>query len=111
VVLGHSGCGAISATLEELERPTENRSSNLLTIVDHIRPSVEALLETGTESKRDSLMQLAVRANICSSTSHLRYGSPILEELVRTGKLTVVGAEYSLETGVVDFFDGLPEET
>ena len=54
VVLGHSQCGAILATLEELGRPTENQSRNLRSIVDRIRPSVEALLATdlGTSTGR-----------------------------------------------------------
>ncbi len=108
VVLGHSRCGAVLATLEELERPQESRSPNLLSIVDRVRPSVEALLETGTRQNPDALVRHAVRANIRASANHLRHGSKILEQLVQKGKLLVVGAEYSLETGVVDFFDGMP---
>ena len=46
VVMGHSGCGAVQATLDELERPSENRSPNLRSIVERIRPSIEPLLET-----------------------------------------------------------------
>ncbi len=108
VVLGHSKCGAVLATLEELERPQESRSPNLLSIVDRVRPSVEALLETGVRQNPDALLRQAVRANIRASANHLRHGSKILEQLVQKGKLLVVGAEYSLETGVVDFFDGMP---
>ncbi len=108
VVLGHSMCGAIVATLEELERPTEGRSPNLRSIVDRIRPSVEALFETDLRQDPDALLQRAVRANIRASTNNLRHGSEVLEELIRKGELLVVGAEYSLETGVVEFFDGVP---
>ena len=108
IVLGHTQCGAILATLEELERPTESRSPNLRSIVDYIRPSVETLIETDMAKDHDALVHHAVRANIRSSADHLRHGSRILEELIRTDGLMVVGAEYSLETGVVDFFDGLP---
>ena len=50
-------------------------------------------------------MRQAVRANVRSSVDHLRHGSEILEGLIRTGGLRVVGAEYSLESGIVDFFD------
>jgi carbonic anhydrase len=53
----------------------------------------------------DELVEKAVRTNIQTSVDHLRHGSPVLEQLIRDGKLLVVGAEYSLETGVVDFFD------
>lgn len=109
VVLGHSMCGAVQATLEELERPSEHRSPNLHSIVDRIRPAVEALLATAPRQSASTLMRHAVRANIRASANHLRRGSRILERLIQGGELLVVGAEYSLATGVVDFFDGLPE--
>jgi carbonic anhydrase len=109
VVLGHSQCGAVLATLEELERPTESRSANLFSIVDRIRPAVETLLETELRRDPEALARQAVRANIRASAAHLRHGSPILERLISGDGLLVVGAEYSLETGVVEFFDGLPE--
>jgi carbonic anhydrase len=105
VVLGHSMCGAILATLEELERPTESRSPNLRSIVDRVRPSVEALLETDLRKDSDALVRHAVRANIRASVNQLRHGSQILEQLIQRDELVVVGAEYSLETGVVDFLD------
>ena len=108
VVLGHSRCGAVLATLEELERSPESRSPNLPSIVDRIRPSVEPLLETELGQNPDALVHQAVRANIRASANHLRQGSQILEQLIHGDGLLVVGAEYSLETGVVDFFDGLP---
>ena len=108
VVLGHSTCGAVVATVEELERPTESRSPNLRAIVDRIRPTVEALLDTDLRSDRDALIRHAIRANIRASADHLRHGSPILEELIQHRGLLVVGAEYSLETGEVEFFDGTP---
>ena len=110
VVLGHSMCGAVQATLEELERPTENRSLNHRSIIDRIRPSVEALLlETNLRHDPDALIRLAVRANIDASVQQLRHGSQILEQLIQTDGLLVVGAEYSLETGVVEFFDDPPD--
>lgn len=110
VVMGHSMCGAVITTLEELERPTGNRSTNLQSIVNRIRPSVQALLETGLHDNPEALLRQAIRANIRASASQLRHGSKILEDLIEKGRLLVVGAEYSLETGVVEFFDGLPEE-
>lgn len=105
VVLGHSNCGAVQATLEELRRPTQDQSRNLRSIVDRIRPSVEPLLP-GTGS--DAVMEQAVRANIRASVDQLRHGSEILESLIQNEGLLVVGAEYSLETGAVEFFEGLP---
>ncbi len=108
VVLGHSQCGAILATLEELRRPTDNRSRNLSAIVDRVRPSVVGLLQTDVQMEHETLVQHAVRANIRASADHLRHGSQVLEQLIQDEGLLVVGAEYSLETGVVDFFDGVP---
>ena len=104
VVLGHSQCGAILATLEELLTPTSNQSHNLRAIVDRVRPSVEGLLATELRHDSDALVKEAVRANIRASVDHLRHGSQVLEELIRDQGLVVVGAEYSLETGVVEFF-------
>jgi carbonic anhydrase len=109
VVLGHSQCGAILATLEELRRPTANQSRNLRAIVDRVRPSVEGLLATDLGRDLDGLVKQAVRANIRASANHLRHGSEVLEQLIQDEGLLVVGAEYSLETGVVDFFDGVPD--
>ncbi|HVN46430.1 MAG TPA: carbonic anhydrase [Steroidobacteraceae bacterium] len=108
VVLGHSSCGAIQATLEQLARPSREQSRNLRSIVDRIRPAVEGLLERVPAHERQSLEQQAVRANIRMSADHLRHGSELLEQLIQKEGLRVVGAEYSLETGLVDFFDGVP---
>jgi len=106
VVLGHSQCGAILATIEELRIPTENQSRNLAAIVERVRPSVEDLLTTGSGRDEEALVREAVRANIRASVDHLRHGSPVLEQLIHDEGLVVVGAEYSLESGVVEFFDG-----
>jgi len=109
VVLGHSQCGAVLATLEELQQPTENQSRNLRSIVDRVRPSVEALLATELRHDPDALVRHAVRANVRASANQLRHGSEILEQLIQRDGLRVVGAEYSLETGIVEFFDAMPE--
>jgi carbonic anhydrase len=108
VVLGHSLCGAVVATLEELERPSEMRSPNLRSIVDRIRPAVEGLLEVGPSQDKDALLHHAVRANIRASVDHLRHGSAVLERLIERDGLLVVGAEYSLESGIVDFLGDAP---
>jgi carbonic anhydrase len=106
VVLGHSQCGAVVATLEELQRPTENQSRNLQAIVDRIRPSIEQLLATDLRHDMDALVRQGVRANIRASVNHLRHGSQVLEQLIQDDGLRIVGAEYSLESGVVEFFEG-----
>lgn len=108
VVLGHSRCGAVMATLEELQRPSGGKHSrNLRSIVDRIRPAVEGLLSGQAASDPDRLLEQAVRANIRASAEQLKHGSEVLEQLIATDGLVVVGAEYSLQTGVVDFFEGV----
>jgi carbonic anhydrase len=106
VVLGHSRCGAVLATLDELKQGSEARSPNLRRIVDSIRPSLESLVEIDQGAANgEQLVQAAVRANIQASVEQLRHGSEILEALIKDERLLVVGAEYSLETGVVEFLD------
>lgn len=101
VVLGHSRCGAVEATLDQLLKPAENRSPHLYSIVDRIRPAVENLLHSGSD---EDLMSRAVRANIEASVQNLQDGSDILKDLVSERGLMIVGAEYCLDTGLVDFF-------
>ncbi|MBU8869574.1 MAG: carbonic anhydrase [Gemmatimonadales bacterium] len=107
VVLGHSGCGAVQATLAELENPEENLSPNLRSIIDRIRPSAEALLESDPQMNQKALAQHTVKANIHASVNQLRQESPTLARLIHDRGLMILGAEYSLETGVVEFFDDL----
>jgi carbonic anhydrase len=107
VVLGHSLCSAVSTTLEVLNGKISGQSRNLGAIVDRIRPAVEGLLEAKPGHQPATLLHHAVRANVRVAANHLRHGSAVLEQLIARDGLRVVGAEYSLETGVVDFFDGV----
>lgn len=107
VVLGHTACGAILATLEELRRPTENHSPNLKSIVDRVRPAIETLFDGNYSGDEAAIEHRAVRANITASAQQLRNGSRILERLIAEEGLRVVGAEYDLESGKVDFFEGV----
>lgn len=109
VVMGHTNCAAIEATVEQLGKPESERSQSLQAIVSRIRPSLETLYETDLRNQPEELLKFAVRANVRSCVDHLRHGSRILEELVNNHGLVIVGAEYSLETGVVEFFEGVPE--
>jgi len=109
VVLGHSQCGAITATLEELLGKANNSSRNLRSIVDRVRPSVETLLTGRKDLDMDVVVHEAVRANVRASANHLRHGSELLEQLIREDGLLVVGADYSLESGRVSFFDGVED--
>lgn len=108
VVLGHTQCGAILATVEDLENPNVHASQHLNSIVDRVRPSVETLLHTPLAHDHDALVAHAIRANVRAAANQLRHGSALLETLIATQGLVVVGAEYSLETGEVEFFDGVP---
>lgn len=105
VVLGHSHCGAVQATLSELANPSENLSVNLRSIIDRIRPSAAPLWSTDLRSDPDALAEQVIRANTKASVHHLRQESPVLEQLIRDDGLVIIGAEYTLETGLVEFFD------
>lgn len=108
VVLGHTRCGAIATTLDELRRAQGPESPNLRAIVGRIRPAVEPLLETPLAADPAALYAQAVRANVRASANQLRHGSALLERYVEQDGLLVVGAEYSVDDGVVEFFDGVP---
>ncbi|MEP5762960.1 MAG: carbonic anhydrase [Halieaceae bacterium] len=105
VVLGHSNCGAVQATLDELHRPSENRSPNLRSIVGRITPAIEGLLAEDSSGDGAALMPAAVEANIHASVEQLKHGSEILEVLIDAEALRIVGAQYSLETGEVHFYE------
>ena len=100
VVMGHSRCGAIQATLDSLRRPSEDQSRNLRSIIDRIRPSLELL---DMDQDPEITLQQAVRANIHSSVSQLQHESRVLEQLIKKSDLLILGAEYSLDTGIVNF--------
>ncbi len=110
IVLGHSKCGAITATIDELARGNSSPSKNISSIVDRVKPAVESLMCTDLKNDPDKLVEAAVRANVRVSANQLRHGSEIIENLIQNDGLLIVGAEYCLETGVVDFFDGMPKD-
>ena len=109
VVLGHTQCGAVDATLRSLRSPGDPGSRNLGAIVEKIQPAVAPLLEQDEVLNPAELMHEAVRRNVTSSIGFIRNESPVIESLIDDGRLRIVGAEYSLETGVVDFFAGVPD--
>jgi len=110
VVMGHTRCGAVQATIDQLQTSEKHRSPHLASIVDRIRPAVESLVDLSETLEPERLMREAVRANVRASANDLRHGSLVLEHLALHDGLLIVGAEYSLETGRVDFFDGVPGE-
>ena len=105
VVLGHSRCGAVRAAVEELQRPSADQSPHLKAIVDRIRPAVGKIVSENPGDDTNALVNKAVRANIRHAVEALLHGSEIVESRIRNDGLRVVGAEYSLETGLVKFFD------
>jgi len=106
VVMGHSQCGAITAAVEELLDGATNQSRNLRSIVDRVRPAVETVIAGRRDvADRTTLVREAVRANVRTSVDHLRHGSELLEKLIQNDGLVIVGAKYSLDTGVVTFLD------
>ena len=105
VVMGHSQCGVVIAAVEEVLGVTTSESRDVRSIVDRLRPSVETLLTGRTDKNIDALISDAVRANVRASVDHLRHGSELLEGMIENDGLMVIGAEYSLESGVVTFFD------
>jgi carbonic anhydrase len=105
VVMGHTQCGAVTAAMDEVLGRGTSESRNLRSIVDRVRPSVETLVSGRTIHDADALLPHAIRANVRASADHLRNGSALLEQLIEREGLRVVGAEYSLETGVVTFLD------
>jgi len=110
VVLGHSGCGAIAATVRAIESGDGPESRNIRDITDRISPHVARLVRGNATSAGVALLREAMRVNVRASADHLRHGSRLLEELVQAGRIAIVGAEYELETGRVVFFDGVPVE-
>ena len=105
VVMGHTGCKAIDATIDAIAG-TGLSSHHIASIVDRIRPSVEGLVRAGV-SDRAQLSRDAARANVRASTAKLAEGSPTLQAQLAQG-LRIVGAEYELESGIVEFFHGVP---
>lgn len=105
LVLGHTNCGAVVATLNELALRESRRSPNLRAIVDRVRPAVEPVITRHETSEGEEVLRESVRANIHASVDHLSHGSRIIEQLVNDRELVVIGAEYSIETGAVEFFN------
>lgn len=108
VVLGHTHCGAVAATIGKLEQPDTQLTPGLNSIVDLISPAVKPLLDSPLKDDKAALIAQATRVNVHLAAEHLRHESPVLEQRIADKELLVVGAEYSLETGEVEFFDGLP---
>jgi len=107
VVLGHSQCSAVSATLDDMTPGAVDASESLSSIISRIRPVVVPLVELGNALPRETLMRAAVRANIRASVDHIQRGTVLLEKLVTSEQILVVGAEYDLVSGAVEVMQPL----
>ena len=109
VVLGHSNCGAVSATLDDLTPDRPEAPQTLNSIISRIRPVVVPLVELGSVNQlpREAIMRAAVRANIRASVDAIQRGTALLEKMVTAGDMLVVGAEYDLQTGKVELLQAL----
>ncbi len=107
VVMGHTQCGVVTAAFDSVVDGANDKSRNLRSIVDRVRPAVLAAMGSRDQASIDraAIIHDAVRINVRASADHLRHGSALLEGLIRNRGLAVVGAEYSIESGIVDFFD------
>ena len=105
LVMGHTGCGAIEAALEAVERKEAPPSRNLLSIVDRVRQSIEPLVSTDIGNDPAKLRLEAMRANVRASVNHLRQSADVIGRLVEHEGLLVVGAELDLATGEVGFHE------
>jgi len=106
VVLGHTRCGAIAATVHAIRTGNGPESRNIRSITDRIGPHIEAAVRAAPAADDPGFLRTLMRENVRASVHHLRHGSRILEELVLAGRVAVVAADYELETGRVEFLDG-----
>jgi carbonic anhydrase len=105
IVMGHSLCGAIDATIEAMTNAQHTPSQGMGSIVNRVRPAIESLVHTSLAQDREQLRREAMRANVRASVNHLRHGSELIERLALNEGLLVVGSVLDLATGEVTFLD------
>jgi carbonic anhydrase len=108
IVLGHTGCGAVDAALDDVLPHAAASPPSLSSIVSRIRPLIAPLVELDPDAPREALMRAGVRANIRASVEHIRRGTALIESMVNGGEMLVVGAEYDLVSGRVEVLDAPP---
>jgi carbonic anhydrase len=104
VVLGHTGCGAVDAALKSVQGGELPESENLRLIVEQIRPAAERAIAAGQNGSDTELVDIIGRENVRLAVDVIRNSPGIIRQLAEEEGLMVVGAEYSLETGAVEFF-------
>jgi carbonic anhydrase len=98
MVLGHTRCGAVSATVSALEKQADF-PGHIQNIVTALMPAVRA---AAAEPHKGTLLQAATLQNIRQNVQRLQEATPILSKAVQAGKVKVVGGLYALETGRID---------
>lgn len=104
VVMGHTQCGAVKATLDHIENPQAISSENIHDIVSRIRPHIFTITQQHDLSEQEKLTH-AVEANVRASVSQLSHSSRLIEGLVTSGQINIVGAVLELSTGRVAFLE------
>jgi len=99
MVLGHSSCGAVQATLGAIDDPESETTPNIGALIDHIRPALASFSSSESEGR----LGRAVSANVHATVAHLNAGSELLHS---RDDVIVMGAVYSLETGAVELLAG-----
>ena len=108
VVMGHTQCGAIDATIEAVTSEHDPASRNMMSIVSRVRPGIEGLMATELARDPVRLRREAMRANVRASVNHLRHGSEVIERLADTRAWRWSAPSWISATGEVTFFDGVP---
>jgi len=108
VVLGHSSCGAVAATVDAVVSSSPALSPGLDSLISTITPAVKTVMANNTNLDTETLIARSIQENVRNSVKELQANSEILKDILINDDLLILGAEYNLETGAVNFFDGMP---
>lgn len=101
IILGHENCGAIKTAIETYQNKSYNElSENLQSIMNHIYPAIECV-----SSESQNYLDSAIRSNINYQVEDLMKKDEFIAQKAKNGDILVLGAEYSLATGKVTFFN------
>lgn len=108
VVLGHSSCGAVAATVDSVVSSSPAPSPGLDSLISKITPAVKTIMSSNDGIDTSDLIAKSVKENVSNSVKELQNDSDILKDVIQNDGLLVVGAEYDLATGAVNFFENMP---
>jgi carbonic anhydrase len=100
MVLGHTLCGAVAATIGQIKNADQMPSENIHDIVSRIKPNI---YDTVSKVPDADAMSEAIKANVKAGMSELTLASEILDAKVKSGEIGIVGGVFDLNTGEVDF--------